>query len=93
MNDILSTPKPLKDTIPKMLTMKIAPELIGKVIGPKGKTIQELITSNGVININLEDDGSIQIESYSLEKNLAVKAAIDKIVEEGTKKDNERKEK
>ena len=92
MNQALSGPKPLKDSVPKMTTMKVPPELLGKIIGPKGKTIQDLITTYGVININLEDDGSIQIESFSIEKNQAVQAAIAKIVEDGNKKDNERKE-
>jgi polyribonucleotide nucleotidyltransferase len=92
MSAVLSSPRPIKDSVPKMTTMKVPAELIGKIIGPKGKTIQDLITNNGVTNINLEDDGSIQIESFSLEKNLAVKAAIEKIVEEGQKKDIERKE-
>lgn len=45
-----------------------------------GKTVQTLIETFGVININLEDDGSIQIESFSQEKNELVKAAILKIV-------------
>ena len=42
--------------------------------------MQTLIETFGVININLEDDGSIQIESFSQEKNELVKAAILKIV-------------
>lgn len=45
-----------------------------------GKTVQTLIDTYGVKNINLEDDGSIQIESFSTEKNDLVKAAILKIV-------------
>ena len=42
--------------------------------------MQTLIDTYGVKNINLEDDGSIQIESFSAEKNELVKAAILKIV-------------
>ena len=45
-----------------------------------GKTVQTLIDTYGVKNINLEDDGSIQIESFSAEQNDLVKAAILKIV-------------
>lgn len=92
MKAILDSPRPLKDSVPKMTTMTVPAELIGKIIGPKGKTIQDLITNNGVTNINLEDDGSIQIESFSIEKNNLVRAAIEKIVEEGLKKDSEKKE-
>lgn len=51
----------------------------------EGKTVQTLIDTYGLININLEDDGSIQVESFSTEKNELVKAAILKIaVGEGT---------
>lgn len=41
-----------------------------------GKTIQTLIETNGVNDISLEDDGLIQIESFSDEKNQAAKDAI-----------------
>ena len=84
MNDCLSTPRPLKDTIPRILEFIIPSDFIGKVIGPKGKNIQTLIETYKLININLEDDGSVQIESFSNEKNLEVKAIIQKIVEENS---------
>lgn len=35
---------------------------VGKVIGPKGKTVQMLIDTYNVTNINIEDDGTIQVE-------------------------------
>eukprot|EP00597_Dinobryon_sp_UTEXLB2267_P006313 CAMPEP_0170079124 /NCGR_PEP_ID=MMETSP0019_2-20121128/15589_1 /TAXON_ID=98059 /ORGANISM="Dinobryon sp., Strain UTEXLB2267" /LENGTH=821 /DNA_ID=CAMNT_0010292435 /DNA_START=140 /DNA_END=2602 /DNA_ORIENTATION=+ len=82
MKSCLDSPRKLKDTIPKIMEFSIAPEALGKVIGPKGKTVQTLIETYGLVNINLEDDGSIQVESYSTEKNDLVKAAILKIVEE-----------
>eukprot|EP01041_Mallomonas_annulata_P004249 gene4249-8446_t len=65
-----------------ILEFKVPPETLGKVIGPKGKTIQMLIETYGVLNINIEDEGNVQVESFSMEKNEAVKAAIMKIVEE-----------
>ena len=58
------------------------PESLGKVIGPKGKTVQTLIETHGLTNINIEDDGTVQIESLSVEKNAEAKEAIDKIVSE-----------
>ena len=57
----------------------IQPEALGKVIGPKGKTVQMLIDTYQVTNINLEDDGTIQVESFSEEKNENVKTAISKL--------------
>ena len=92
MTAVLSEPRKLKDTIPKVLMLSVPPKLLGMIIGPKGKTVQELISTHGVSNINIEDDGSIQVESFSAEKNEAVKAAIEKIVDEGTKKDAEKKD-
>ena len=61
MNRSLSEPRALKPTIPRILGFSILPEYLGKVIGPKGKTVQQLIDTHGVVAINLEDDGSIQV--------------------------------
>ncbi len=82
MKKVLVSPKPLKDTIPRILEFNVPPDSLGKIIGPKGKTVQTLIESHGVLNINLDDEGIVQIESFSSEKNEEVKAAIMKIVEE-----------
>ena len=35
--------------------------MIMMTIGPKGKTVQTLIETYGLVNINLEDSGSIQV--------------------------------
>ena len=86
MNSILNTPKEMKDTVPKMKVFQVPPDVIGKIIGPKGKTIQELIANNGVININLEDDGTVQIEAYTMDAIKSCQEAIIKIVEEGDSK-------
>lgn len=85
MKDVLSEPKVMKDTIPRILEFVVPPEALGKIIGPKGKTVQTLIETHGVENINLEDEGIVQVESFSDVKNEEVKAAIMKIVEEATK--------
>ena len=82
MRGHLSAPRQLKDTIPKILSFSVAPDTLGKVIGPKGATVQKLIETYQVTNINIEDDGIIQIESFSIEKNEQAKDAILKIVEE-----------
>jgi len=78
----LAEPRTMKDTIPRVLSFTIPPDALGKVIGPKGKTVQSLMETHGVININLEDDGTVQVESFSSEKNEAAKEAILKIVSE-----------
>ncbi len=83
MNSVLATPQELKDSVPKMIVFQVPPEMIGKIIGPKGKTIQDLIANNGVININLEDDGTVQIESYTKDTLEKCQEAINKIIAEG----------
>eukprot|EP01038_Epipyxis_sp_PR26KG_P009558 gene9558-12871_t len=90
MKNVLSTPRKIKDTVPRILEFSVPPEVLGKVIGPKGKTIQMLIETYGVTNINIEDDGSIQVESFSEEKNDKVKEAIIKISTETSGKDRDK---
>ena len=85
MRDHLASPRSLKDSIPKILEFSIPPDALGKVIGPKGATVQKLIETYSLININLEDSGSIQVEGLSREVNEEVKLAILKIVEEASK--------
>ena len=45
--------------------------------------MQELISSCGVININLDDDGTVQIESYTKEALDKCEEAVMKIVVDG----------
>ena len=54
----------LPATVPKMLTMKIEEESIGKVIGPGGRQIRALIEDFGLENIDVDEDGTIQISGF-----------------------------
>jgi polyribonucleotide nucleotidyltransferase len=47
---------------PRIITIKIKPDRIRDVIGPGGKHIRGIVEATGV-NINVEDDGSVQIAS------------------------------
>ena len=47
---------------PKLLTLKIDPEKIGKLIGPSGKTIRK-IQEDFQVKIDVEDDGTVFIAS------------------------------
>lgn len=51
---------------PKIVTVKINPEKIGEVIGPKGKTINKITEETGVA-IDIEDDGTISVSSEDQE--------------------------
>lgn len=52
---------------PRIITLRINPELIGNVIGPGGKMINEIIATTGVQAIDIEDDGLVMITSTNAE--------------------------
>ena len=67
MNEAISAPKDqLSPYAPRLLTMKIETDQIGLVIGPGGKTIQGMQRLFGV-DININDDGTINIASPNKE--------------------------
>ena len=91
----MPAPLTMKDSVPRILEFAVPEAAIGKIIGPKGKTIQALIETHGVANINLDDsgptgDGVVQVESFDHEKNVAVREAILKLVEEAKEGDARR---
>ena len=47
---------------PRLLTIKIDPELIGMIIGPGGKTIKGITEQTGA-KIDIEDDGTVTISA------------------------------
>ena len=47
---------------PRIETIKVNPDKIGLIIGPGGKTIKGIVAETGA-EINIEDDGSVQIYS------------------------------
>ncbi len=52
---------------PRLLTMKIDPELIGMVIGPSGKTIRAIVEQTDT-KIDIEDDGTVVIAAVEAQK-------------------------
>jgi polyribonucleotide nucleotidyltransferase len=59
----LPAPRPeISKYAPRLLTVKIDPEKIGKLIGPGGKNIKRLQEETGA-NIDIEDDGTVFISS------------------------------
>jgi polyribonucleotide nucleotidyltransferase len=60
---------PRKDTseyAPRLLTIKINPEKIGKVIGPGGKYIKMIEAETGA-NLDINDDGTVVISCLNME--------------------------
>ena len=63
MSQTISGPKAdLSEYAPRIVTIKINPDKIRDVIGPGGKMIRKIIQDTGV-DINVEDDGTVQIAS------------------------------
>ena len=63
MAETLPAPrKEISKNAPRLLTIKIDPEKIGKIIGPGGKNIKALQADTGA-NIDIEDDGTVYISS------------------------------
>jgi len=77
MGKVLAEPrKELSKYAPRIETIKINPEKIGALIGPGGKNIKKLVEESGC-EINIEDDGTVNIYSVSEE---GMKIARDAIV-------------
>ncbi len=64
---------------PKMMSMTIDPDKIGKVIGPGGKTIQKIVADTGA-KVDINDDGTVFIAAVNTDSALQAKAIIDAIV-------------
>ena len=74
LEEMLKTiPEPraeLSPFAPRLLTMKIDPDLIGMVIGPSGKTIRAIVEQTDT-KIDIEDDGTViiaAVEAHNAEK-------------------------
>lgn len=61
---------------PRLMTMKIAPEQIGMVIGPGGKTIKGITEETGT-KIDIDDDGTVTIAGLDGIKAQRARAIIE----------------
>jgi polyribonucleotide nucleotidyltransferase len=76
MAKTLATPRTeISKYAPRITTVKINPEKIGLLIGPGGKNIKKLVEESGC-EINIDDDGTVNIYSVSAE---GMKIAVDAI--------------
>ncbi|MVN87061.1 polyribonucleotide nucleotidyltransferase [Deinococcus sp. HMF7620] len=81
MAEVLPSPRAeLSPTAPRIISLKINPELIGKVIGPGGKQIRELEAMGAQITV--EEDGTIRVFSADGAAAQAVKARIEGLTRE-----------
>jgi polyribonucleotide nucleotidyltransferase len=79
MDEAISKPKDtLSQYAPRLITMRIDQDQIGLVIGPGGKTIQGMQRLFGV-DINIDDDGTVNIASPNKESATKCKEYIKKL--------------
>ena len=77
MNEAISAPRAeLSKYAPKLITMEIDPEYIGKVIGPAGKMIKSLQEQTDTV-IEIEEDGTIYISCTDGDGHLKAKEMIE----------------
>jgi polyribonucleotide nucleotidyltransferase len=77
MNKVIGAPRPeLSKYAPKLITMEIDPEYIGKVIGPAGKMIKSLQEQTDT-TIEIEEDGTIYISCTDGDGHLKAKEMIE----------------
>jgi polyribonucleotide nucleotidyltransferase len=76
MSKAIETPREQLSTYaPKLISIAIDPEKIGKVIGPGGKTIKKIQEDTGA-NVDIEDDGTIYISCVGGDDHLKAKEMI-----------------
>lgn len=82
MESVIAAPREsISKYAPRMETLKISIDKIGKLIGPGGKMIRALQDKYGV-NIDVEDDGTVMISSSNGEAVDAALAEVSALCEE-----------
>ncbi len=82
MDDALAKPRgDLSQHAPRIISIKINPEKIGEVIGPKGKTIRAIQEESGA-TIEIDDDGIVKIASVSSEAGTRAREMVEAIVQD-----------
>jgi polyribonucleotide nucleotidyltransferase len=77
MAEVISAPRTeMSKYAPRIIQLKINPEKIGALIGPGGKNIKRLVEESGC-EINIEDDGTVNIYSISSEGMQIARNAIE----------------
>jgi polyribonucleotide nucleotidyltransferase len=82
MRNHLSSPRSLNSQVQRIKTFVVPPDSIGKIIGPKGRTVQSLVDAFNVQDIRLDNDGTVQISGGTDESIEQVKASIMKMLRE-----------
>jgi polyribonucleotide nucleotidyltransferase len=82
MAGTLSAHRPeLSQYAPRIITIRINPEKIGDLIGPKGKVIRGIQEQTGA-DLNVEDDGSVTIAAIDGQAGERAREMVEAIVQE-----------
>jgi polyribonucleotide nucleotidyltransferase len=82
MSRIIDKPREsISPLAPRLVTIHIDPEKIGKLIGPGGKTIRS-IQDRYAITIDVDDDGTVQLAGLNAENIAAARSEIEAMCEE-----------
>ncbi|AWT26016.1 Polyribonucleotide nucleotidyltransferase [Corynebacterium provencense] len=75
MAEAIDGPEEMSEFAPRITTVKIPQNKIGELIGPKGKTINQITEETGA-NISIEDDGTVFVSAAD---GRAAESALDKV--------------
>ena len=78
MNQAISSPDEMSLLAPRIISIKVPVDMIGAVIGPKGKIINQIQEETGA-DISIEDDGTIYIGATDGPSAEAARAQINAI--------------
>jgi len=82
MAKAIEAPRPeISRYAPRLITIHVDPDKIGKIIGTAGKTVNAL-SEKYEVTIDIEDDGTIFIAGQDAEKVEQAKAEIERMTEE-----------
>jgi polyribonucleotide nucleotidyltransferase len=82
MEKAIDKPRPkISDYAPRLITIKINPEKIGKLIGPGGKSIKAMQADTGA-TIDIEDDGTVFISCLDKEGAERARDAVARLTED-----------
>ncbi|MBB5632182.1 polyribonucleotide nucleotidyltransferase [Cryobacterium mesophilum] len=78
MNAAIDAPDEMAATAPRVISVQIPLDKIGELIGPKGKTINQIQDDTGA-DISIEDDGTVYIGAVDGPSAEAARAAVNAI--------------
>jgi polyribonucleotide nucleotidyltransferase len=78
LNAAIDSPDEMAPTAPRVISVQIPIDKIGELIGPKGKTINQIQDDTGA-DISIEDDGTVYIGAVDGPSAEAARAAVNAI--------------